>query len=215
MGSAERIESDGIEKPTMSDGSALADGVDNHDPNITRRISQADAFELLSNQRRRYTLHALKHADEPLDVSELSTRVTAWELDVNPETINYADRRSVHTTLQRTHLPKLEENDVISVNEETGLVHETPVLEDLEVYIEVLHNKEIPWSLYYLGLAGVSVALLLAVAVGIPGFTALSSLNVLVFTTTAFGISSIAHHVLGHRSRLGNTEKPPELRRGG
>lgn len=184
-------------------------------PDVSRRISQADAFDLLSNRRRRYVIHALKHADEPLDVAELSTRVTAWELDVEPEAVDYEDRRNVHSTLRRTHLPKLEETDVITVDDETDLVRETPVLEDLEVYVEVLHGKDIPWSLYYVGLASISAALLLAVAIGIPGFAALSPLNVAVFTATAFGISSLAHYVFGRRMRLGNTEKPPELRRGG
>ena len=194
-----------------------SDGPEPNDssPDVPRRISQADAFDLLSNRRRRYVIHALKHADEPLDVAELSTRVTAWELDVDPETVDYEDRRNVHSTLRRTHLPKLEEKDVISVDDETDLVRETPVLEDLEVYVEVLHGKDIPWSLYYAGLAGISAALLLVVAIGIPGFAALSPLNVAVFTATTFGISSFAHYVFGRRMRLGNTEKPPELRRGG
>lgn len=190
-------------------------GTDGSETDGPRRLSQADAFDVLSNRRRRYVIHALKHADEPLDVSELSTRVTAWELDVDPETVEYEDRRNVHSTLRRTHLPKLEEKDVISVDDDTDLVRETPVLEDLDVYVEVLHGKEIPWSHYYVGLAGLSAVLLLAVAVGAPGVAALSPLSVAVFTATAFGISSLTHYVLGRRMRLGNAEKPPELRRGG
>lgn len=200
--------------PTVTDGAGSQE-LDRSSPDDARQISQADAFEVLSNRRRRYTIHALKHADEPLDLSEISTRVTAWELDVDPEVVDYEDRRNVHTTLRQIHLPKLEEKRLIIVDDETDIVRATPLFNDLEVYVEVLHNKEIPWSLYYVGLAGVSAALLLAVAVGAPSFTTLSPLNVAVFTATAFGISSLAHHVVGRRTRLGNTEKPPELRRTG
>ena len=177
-------------------------------------LSQDEIFDVLSNRRRRYAIHALKRAEEPLDVSELSTYVTAWELDVDPEQVKYEDRRNVHSTLRRTHLPKLEDANVVTVDEETDLVRPTPALEDLEIYVEVLRGKEIPWSLYYVGLATVVASVFLAVHAGAPGFAGLSPLNVSVFAVTAFGVSSIVHHAIGRHARLGRHEKPPELRRG-
>ena len=175
-------------------------------------LSEDEIFEVLSNRRRRYVIHALKRAEEPLDVSELSTHVTAWERGVDPADVQYEDRRNVYSTLQRTHLPKLEEKNVVTVHEEENLVEPTPELEELDIYVEVLRSKEIPWSLYYVGLAGLAASLLLAVGTGTPGFAGLEALDVGVFTATAFGISAAAHHVIGRRARLGNTEKPPELR---
>ena len=177
-------------------------------------LSQDEIFDVLSNRRRRYAIHALKRAEEPLDVSELSTYVTAWELDVDPEQVKYEDRRNVHSTLRRTHLPKLEDANVVTVDEETDLVRPTPTLRDLEIYVEVLRGKEIPWSLYYVGLAAVIASVFLAVYAGVPGFASLSALNVGVFSVTAFGVSSVVHHAIGRHGRLGNHEKPPELRRG-
>ncbi|EMA58320.1 DUF7344 domain-containing protein [Halorubrum lipolyticum] len=175
-------------------------------------LSEDEVFEVLSNRRRRFVIHALKRAEEPIDISELSTHVTAWERGVDPGEVRYEDRRNVYSTLQRTHLPKLEEKNVVTVDEEANVVEPTPELEGLDIYIEVLRSREIPWSLYYVGLAGVAVSLLLAVAAGTPGFAGLEALDVGVFTATAFGISAAAHHVIGRRARLGNTEKPPELR---
>lgn len=168
---------------------------------------------MLSNRRRRFVIHALKRADEPVDVSELSTHVTAWERGIDPVDVQYEDRRNVYSTLQRTHLPKLEEKNVVTVHEEENLVEPTPELEELDIYVEVLRSKEIPWSLYYVGLAGLTASLLLAVAAGTPGFAGFEAIDVGVFTATVFGISSVAHHVVGRRTRLGNTAKPPELRR--
>ena len=176
-------------------------------------LSQDEIFDVLSNRRRRYAIHALKRAEEPLDVSELSTHVTAWELDVDPEQVKYEDRRNVHSTLRRTHLPKLEDANVVTVDEETDLVRPTPTLQDLEIYVEVLRGKEIPWSLYYVGLATVVASVFLAVHAGAPGFAGLSPLNVSVFAVTAFTVSSVVHHAIGRHARLGSTEKPPELRR--
>ncbi|KDS90952.1 hypothetical protein FK85_08035 [Halorubrum saccharovorum] len=176
-------------------------------------LSEEEVFEVLSNRRRRFVIHALKRAEGPVDVSELSTHVTAWERDVDPDEVRYEDRRNVYSTLQRTHLPKLEEKNVVTVNKETNLVAPTAELEELDIYVEVLRSREIPWSLYYVGLAGLAVSLLLAVATGTPGFAALEPVDVGMFTATAFGISAAAHHVIGRRMRLGNTEKPPELRK--
>ena len=176
-------------------------------------LSEDEIFEVLSNRRRRFVIHALKRAEEPIEISELSTRVTAWERDVDPAEVQYDDRRNVYSTLQRTHLPKLEEKNVVTVHDEENLVEPTPELENLDIYVEVLRSREIPWSLYYVGLAGVAASLLLAVAAGTPGFAGLEAIDVGVFTATAFGISAVAHHVIGRRARLGNTEKPPELRR--
>lgn len=177
------------------------------------KLSEDDVFETLSNRRRRFVIHALKHAEEPVGISELSLDVTAWELDVDPEEVAYEDRRNVYSTLKRTHLPKLEEMGIVTVDEEAHLIEPTPALRDLDIYIEVLSSREIPWSLYYVGLAGVAVALLLAISTGTPGFATLDPVGGGVFVSTAFGVSAVAHYFVGRRARLGITEKPPELRK--
>jgi len=177
-------------------------------------LSEDEIFELLSNRRRRFVVHALKRAEEPVDLTDLSVRVTAWEHGVDPEEVQYEDRRNVYTTLRRAHLPKLEEKEVVTVDEDTNHVAATPQLEELDFYVEVLRGREIPWSLYYVGLAGVAASLLVAVALGVPGFAGLDPIDVGAFAATTFGVSSVTHHFVGRRTRLGTGEKPPELRRG-
>lgn len=180
-------------------------------------LSEEDVFEVLSNRRRRYTIHALKHAEvaaeEPLDITDISRYVTAWELDIDPAEVAYEDRRNVHSTLRRTHLPKLENKNVVTVDDETNVVRPTPALRDLDIYMEVLRDREIPWSQYYLGLATLSAVVLLANGLGVPGFAALEPLAVAVFTATTFAVSAVIHTYYCDRTRLGNTEKPPELRK--
>ena len=175
-------------------------------------LSHDEVYDILANRRRRFVIHALKRNEEPPDVSQLSRYVTAWEMGVDPEEVPYEERHNVHSTLRRVHLPKLTENDVVTVDE-NDVVRPAPALEDIDVYVEVLRGKEIPWSLYYVGIAVLSLAMLLAVRVGVPGFAALSVVDIGIFVVTAFGVSSLAHHAIGRRMRLGNTEKPPESRR--
>jgi hypothetical protein len=146
-------------------------------------LSEDDVFEMLSNRRRRFVIHALNCVEEPVDVSELSRHVTVWERGVDPETIDYDGRWNVQTTLTRTHRPKLDEHDVVKYDDETKVVEPTPVLDDLDV----LRGREIPWSLYYLGLGALVGALMLAVTVETPLLTALDGTAVAVFAVTAFG----------------------------
>lgn len=176
-------------------------------------LSQETIYDVLSNRRRRYAVHALKHADEEVDLTELSRRITAWEVGVDPDEVEYQDRRLVYSTLKGTHLPMLDEHDLIDYDDEANVVEPLPSLDEFDVYVEVLQGKEIPWSLYYVGIASVSVLLLLAVVVGVPGLATIGPMGVSLFTITAFGISGVAHHYYGERSRLGNEEKPPELRK--
>lgn len=176
-------------------------------------LSDDEIFDVLSNRRRRYVIHALKRSDRPIDVSELSRHVTAWERGVDPDDVEYDERRNVYSTLQRIHIPKLEENNIVAVDDAENEIRPTEELSNLEIYVEVLRSREIPWSTYYLGLVGVCAALFLAAMTGTPGFAALSALDVGLFAATAFGISAAAHHVIGRRTRLGHTEKPPELHR--
>ena len=176
-------------------------------------LSEETIFEVLSNRRRRFAIHALKRADGPMEVKGLSERVAAWEHGITPDSVEYDQRRNVHSTLTRTHLPMLDEHGVIEYDEETNLVEPTAALADLDIYIEVLRGREIPWSQYYLGLAGLAAAALLAVQTGVPGFAAVEPLRIAIFTVTVFAVSALAHYYYGERARLGNEEKPPELRK--
>ena len=176
-------------------------------------LSEETVFDVLSNKRRRFTIHALKHADGAMPVKRISERVAAWEHGIDVDAVDYDQRRNVHSTLKRTHLPMLKENGVIEYDAEANLVEPTAALNDLDIYIEVLRGREIPWNQYYLGLAGLAAVTLLAVQAGVPGFAALEPLAVSVFTVTVFTVSAIAHYYYGERARLGKKEKPPELRK--
>ena len=176
-----------------------------------REISDADVFEILSNRRRRFALHAIKRDEEPIELSKLSEQIAAWEMETEPKEISYEDRRGVYVTLKTTHLPMMDERGVVEFDEEAKSVQSTELLSQLDVYIEALREDEIPWSTYYIGLAIICFSIVIAVAVGVPGAAALDPLDVGVITVVAFGVSSLVHHLVDRRNRLGSTEEPPEL----
>lgn len=175
-------------------------------------LSEDTVYTLLANRRRRFAIHALKRADAVISVTELSTRITAWERGVDPDDVEYEDRRTIHTTLTSSHLPMLDENGVIEYDTEASLVEPTATLEDLDVYVEVLRGRKASWSQYYLGLSAFAVVMMLAIAIDTPLLAGLEPIDASVFTATAFAVSSVIHYHYGERAALGNEEKPPELR---
>ena len=212
IGVRSRDANSGLRTPTMF---ANAIQGDRNGSGGSRTLSDDEVFDVLSNRRRRYAIHALKHTEEadaePLDLAELSALITAWEEGVDPESVAYEDRRHVYCALQRVHLPAMEENGVLTVSEE-NVIEPGEALDDLEVYVEVLRDREIPWNLYYVGLGALSAALLAAVVVGVPGMAAIPPLSIGAFVVVAFGVSAVAHYVVGRHARLGSSERPPELR---
>ena len=176
-------------------------------------VSDADVFEILSNRRRRFALHAIKRREEPIELSELSEQIAAWEIGAEPDDIRYEDRRGVYMTLKTTHIPMMDERGVVEFEQQTKTVRSTDLLSKLDVYVEALRKDEIPWSSYYIGLAATCLSVVIAVAADVPGAAALDPLDGGVITVVAFGVSSLVHHLVDRRNRLGNTEEPPELRR--
>jgi len=199
------------ERTNITMNIALVSSTENESNADTSELSRNDIFDLLSNRRRRFVVHALKRMEEPVELAELSRYVAAWEMEMEPEEIDYEDRRSVYVTLRRTHLPKMDEKNVLQFNKSEKTVQSTELLDNIEVHTEVLHGKEIPWSLYYLGLAGVCGLLLVAVVTEAPIFDAFKPIHVGGFTAIIFGLSAVAHRIMERHNRLGATQKPPEL----
>jgi len=172
-------------------------------------LSRDVVFDVLSSTRRRYVLHHLRRTGGTANLKELATTVASWEYDTTPEAVSSKQRTRVYTALRQSHLPKMDREDVVEFDPNSGDVTITSEAEDLEVYLDIVPHNEIPWSTYYLGvgLIGTVVALatwldvfpLAYVPDGVAGL-----LLALVLTVSA------AVHVRYHRNnRLGSDERPP------
>lgn len=179
----------------------------------TPSISDDELFEVLSNRRRRYTVHALEDTESAAEIGDVAEQVAAWEYDVDVEEVSYEERKRVYTALQQSHLPMMDEAGVVEFNKDRGVVEPTDSLDDIEVYMEVVQGNEIPWSVYYLGLSGVAASLTAAVWLSAWPFALLPDVAWATAVTAMFAASAIAHTYFARGQRIGESDKPPELRK--
>lgn len=175
-------------------------------------LSRDETFEILSNHRRRYALHHLNQNETGVDIGELAEHVAAWENDIDVSAVTSTQRKRAYTSLQQFHLPKMDEKGVVDFDERAGTAELTPVADDFDVYLEVVDGRDVPWSVYYLALASVNVALVLAAFAGVYPLTVVSAGGWAVFAATTFLISALIHaYVSRTEMRLGRDETPPEV----
>jgi len=175
-------------------------------------ISNDDCFDLLRNQRRRYALHYLERNGEQATLGHLSEQVAAWENETDIEEVSSAQRKRIYTSLQQVHLPRMEDAGVVEFDQRAGVVELGPAAEDLDVYLEVVDGRDIPWSEFYLALAAVNFALLAGVGLDVTPLSAVPDLGWGVFATTTFAVAALCHYRIGRREMLlGSDESPPEV----
>ncbi|PHQ41532.1 hypothetical protein Z052_14255 [Halorubrum sp. C191] len=174
-------------------------------------LDEEVVFSVLSNRRRRFALHALCQRGDAADLGWLAKRVAAWEAGVSPAEVDSDTRKSCYVSLQQSHLPKMDEADIVSFDKRAGVVRPTPAAEELDIYFDVVTEPEIPWHGYYLGLAAVGGALLTALWTDAMLFSALPDLAWMAFLVAALVVSALAHTYFARRRRLGSDGPPPEV----
>lgn len=178
-------------------------------PGGEQSLSHDQLFHLLGNRRRRFALHFLKQVRE-CKTGEIAEQVAAWENGVSIEAITSTERKRVYNSLQQTHLPKLRDTGLILYDPRSGHVELTEAAVMIDIYLEISDRRDVPWSIYYLGLSGVGIATVLAVHLAIYPFGLMSSDLWLLLVVVVMTVSSVAHVVSQRRNRLGSDEPPPD-----
>lgn len=175
-------------------------------------LSRDDCYELLSNHRRRYVLYYLRNNGDGAELGNMAEIMAAWENDVPREEVTYDQRKRVYTSLQQVHLPRMDDMGVVRYDDREGMVQMGAAVEDLDIYLEVVEDDDIPWSAFYLGLALFNAAVVSLAALSVPLVSAIPSLGIAVFVVTTFLVTSLAHlYLTKTEMELGAGEKPPEL----
>lgn len=175
-------------------------------------LTRDEVFEVLSNRRRRYVLHYLQQNGERASLSDVAEQVAAWENDTEIEAISSDERKSAYTSLRQFHLPKMAEKAVVEFDPRAGIVELSDAAGDLDVYLEVVSGREIPWSLYFVGLSTLGICLAAAVGLGAWPISLLPAASWLAFLATMFAVSSLVYAYYSHRRmRIGNQGPPPEI----
>ena len=174
-------------------------------------LSRNEIYEILSNPRRRYSLHAIKNEDGTTELSDVAEQVAAWENDKSVSEITSKERHLAYSSIQQNHIPKMERAGIIT--HDSGTIELTAEARDLDVYVDVVPGDSIPWAEYYLGLGAVSLSLVAAVWVGVfpESVPSLAWAGIIAVLFTA----SAAFHAYQNREmNLGSDGEPPELRDG-
>ena len=163
-------------------------------------LSKDTIFSTLSNQRRRHVLHYMKHNEGPVRIRDLAEQIAAWENGIEVQEISYKQRKRVYTSLHQTHLPKLDDVGIVSYDRNRGTITLEDRARDLEIYLEVVPENEVPWSHYYLGIA----------AIGGGPFGLVPDIAYAILLVLALAISSSIHALRSREGRIGGGSEPAD-----
>ncbi|SIR96624.1 DUF7344 domain-containing protein [Natronorubrum thiooxidans] len=181
------------------------------EPDDHGTLSKGEIFEVLRNQRRRYVLQYLKQDSRPVELGDLAQQVAAWEYETTLEKVTPEQRKRVYTTLQQTHLPKMDQSGILVFDSDDGVIEATDRTNDLSIYLEIVPGHEFAWRELYLSLGAISCALVAALWMGIYPLTMLPELGWAGIIATTMTITAVAHIYHERNMRLGHGEQPPEL----
>ncbi|WP_439026000.1 DUF7344 domain-containing protein [Haloarchaeobius sp. DT45] len=178
--------------------------------------TKEELFEVLSNRRRRQTLHyLLQQEDETATKRELSRQLAAWENDEPVDMVSSSERKRVYIALHQTHLPKLDDAGLVDYEPSTGTITLTDVCQELDVYLDAVSEDDSSWSTFYLGLGGVCLAVTALAGLGLVPFDQVPGLALAGLFAVAILVTGAVHHLRdretgldegGQLSRLGGTD---------
>lgn len=200
------------QRPPDADTDDETDGGDGDDGDeVEERLTKGEIFEVLRNQRRRYVLQFLKQDDRPVELGDLAQQIAAWEYETTLEGVTPEQRKRVYTTLQQTHLPKMDTSGILEFDSDRGVIEPTERTRDISVYLEIVPGREFAWRELYLSLGAISCALVAALWLEIYPLTALSNIAWMAVIAVTVTVTAVAHIYHERNMRLGHGEQPPEL----
>lgn len=164
-----------------------------------------ELFEIVANRRRRFVLRIVSQV-ERIELGPLSEKVAAWEDGIDVPDVSSKKRKNVYTALQQTHLPKMDRVGVIDFDDRDGVVEAAPALEEVDVHVEIVRGRDIPWSEYYLGISVIGLATLVTAWAGVWPLASVSEFTWGVFFVVALFVSAVAHYLTDRR--LDETDQP-------
>ena len=176
-------------------------------------LARDDVYEVLSNRRRRFVIHYLQRNGPRAALGTLAEHVAAWENGIDIAAVGSAARKNVYTSLQQFHLPKMEKLDLVIFDQRDAEVELTEAAADVDLYLEVVGERDVPWSLYYLGVGGLAGGVMLGHALDLPLLAGLGDIDLAVFTVIAIATMALIHTYYTRRMRLGTDGQPPEVER--
>ncbi|AXR78693.1 DUF7344 domain-containing protein [Natrarchaeobaculum sulfurireducens] len=123
-------------------------------------LTQAELFDVFSNARRRRTVQFLKRQGGSCDLASLVEQVAAWENDADPDEVTRTQRRRVYISLYQTHLPMLEDHDIVDWDPDAHAIELLPSEDVFEPYLDRHVETTRQWHRVYLTVTAVGAAAL-------------------------------------------------------
>jgi DNA-binding transcriptional ArsR family regulator len=165
--------------------------------------SQDAVFEVLSNERRRYVVHALRERESPVELGPLAEQIAAWENDTSVTDVTYDQRKRVYTALQQSHLPKMENAGAVEFDKDRGTIVPSDELSEFDLYLEIVPNTRRPHTQYYLGLTAVSLVVSTLVVLDLGPFVYLTDIVWALVLTLLFGVTAGIDRQTSHARKIG------------
>lgn len=152
------------------------------------QLSKSDIFGVLQNDRRRHVLEIL-HSKGSQSVRSLSEEIARLESKTDEPKTNV--RKSIYISLLQTHIPKMENLNVITYDREKDTVKLLPTAQNFDIYMETVKKGDIPWSHFYFGLSTLTAVGSVTIFSGLIKW--ISGSQWMLFISAIFLASSIAH----------------------
>jgi hypothetical protein len=154
-------------------------------------LEPSQIHNVLRNDRRRRAIKHLRDAEEPISVDVLAEHIASVETGESPPPRDV--RKSVYVSLHQTHLPKLDELDIIDYDQREQKLALRDRAEEVEVYMEVVSEGDISWATYYLGVSVLGVVALLGVRFDMLFVSSFGMEFWAWYFVILFGLSSVYH----------------------
>jgi hypothetical protein len=118
-------------------------------------MAEPSILQIIQNERRKKVIEVLMELNGRADVREVVRRVAERESGGEP---SGKLKKSVYVSIIQVHIPKMEEAGLIKYDPQMSVLQLNKLPSELKYYLEVVEEGDIPWSMYYLILSSVGLA---------------------------------------------------------
>lgn len=194
-----------------SEGQTLQSGTPGEPESAEKEPSVDELYDILANRRRRYALHYLQQTDDRAEIGQMAEQIAAWENGKSRWEVTSNERKYVYSALQQRHLSKMQDSGLVNFSKRDGYVEPSPVLDEIDIYAEVVEEGNVPWGVYFPCLSAVYFLLLTLVGSDVPLLTVFSEFEWALLFASSFLVSSLVFLYDTKRMKLGNSGAPPEV----
>ncbi|ADJ16772.1 hypothetical protein C497_02447 [Halalkalicoccus jeotgali B3] len=137
---------------------------------------------------------------EVVRLGDLADALAEWEMEEEDAYITHQDRKRAYVSLYQTHLPKLDDANVIDYNQPRGTIELGQNFQSVQKYLHPSHSGTVFWDRLYLSGGFVTLSILgFAQFTAFP-FVAVPNIAWFLLVLFVFGPIVLTHSVVTHSS---------------